>query len=273
MKSVLISQDLSCVGQVSSEVALPILAACGYQVGLLPTAILSTHTGGFGNNTYLDLSEEMKKITNHWHDAGIDFSAIYLGYLGGGAIDFWLNELEVVDNQFILIDPVMGDHGKLYSGMNNEYVEKMRQLVKQATILTPNLTEAMYLLNKKISLDNVDLAQARELAEELIEKFALSKVIITGIPLNNKIGIVGVEDKRAWSILEDKLSGSFFGTGDMFASSFLAGVLAKKGLKESAQIAGEFVKIAIKNTPNDQDRRFGPNYAAGLSYLMEECKK
>lgn len=136
MKNILISQDLSCVGQVSSEVALPILAACGYQTNLLPTALLSTHTGGFGNNTYLDLSEEMKKITHHWHEAGINFSAVYLGYLGGQAIDFWLNELEIMDPKLVLIDPVMGDHGKLYKGMNENYVRKMRQLVTKATILT-----------------------------------------------------------------------------------------------------------------------------------------
>ncbi|TSO25490.1 pyridoxamine kinase [Lactobacillus sp. LL6] len=269
MKNILISQDLSCVGQVSSEVALPILAACGYQTNLLPTALLSTHTGGFGNNTYLDLSEEMKKITHHWHEAGINFSAVYLGYLGGQAIDFWLNELEIMDPKLVLIDPVMGDHGKLYKGMNENYVRKMRQLVTKATILTPNLTEAMYLLDKKVNLDNVDILLAKNVAIQVAERFGLSKVVITGIPLKNKIGIVGFDNGKTWEILEDKLPGSFFGTGDIFASSFLAEILADKNLKEAAQIAGKFVKIAIKNTSDSQDKRFGPNYAAGLNWLME----
>ena len=273
MKSILVSQDLSCVGQVSAEVALPILASCGYQTSLLPTALLSTHTGGFGNNTYLDLSDEMKKISHHWHEMGINFSALYLGYLGGHAIDFWLNEIKTIDSKFVLIDPVMGDHGKLYSGMDDDYVRKMRKLVTYATVLTPNLTEAMYLLDEKNDLNNVDIFQAQEIAQKLTQKFDLSKVVITGIPLKNKIGMIGFEDGKTWEVLEEKLLGSFFGTGDMFASSFLAAILAHQGLKEATQIAAKFIKIAIKNTPRNQDQRFGPNYAAGLNYLMEECKK
>ena len=147
---VLISQDLSCMGQVSLSVALPILGACGLKPTVLPTTILSTHTGGFGNNTYLDLSHEMTQITKHWQELDISFKAAYLGYLGENALDFWLQNKELLSQKIILIDPAMADHGKMYRGLSQQYIEKMRQLVTKATILTPNMTEAAFLLGKKL---------------------------------------------------------------------------------------------------------------------------
>jgi len=125
-EKLLISQDLSCLGQVSLSVALPILGACGYQPDVLPTAILSTHTGGFGNNTFLALNNEMSKIIAHWQDEKITFKNLYLGYLGRNAIDFWIEHISDFRNTdlLILLDPAMADSGKLYSGLDIEYVEK-----------------------------------------------------------------------------------------------------------------------------------------------------
>lgn len=148
-EKLLISQDLSCLGQVSLSVALPILGACGYQPDVLPTAILSTHTGGFGDNTFLNLSSEMSKIIAHWQDQKIDFENLYLGYLGKEAIDFWIDHISNFKVSKVLLDPAMADSGKLYRGLNLDYVAKMRVLANFATILTPNLTEACLLLDKK----------------------------------------------------------------------------------------------------------------------------
>ncbi len=172
-EKLLISQDLSCLGQVSLSVALPILGACGYQPDVLPTAILSTHTGGFGNNTFLALNNEMSKIIAHWQDEKITFKNLYLGYLGRNAIDFWIEHISDFRNTdlLILLDPAMADSGKLYSGLDIEYVEKMRELAKRATILTPNLTEACLLLNKEYR--NFSINEIKEIAGELNEKFKL----------------------------------------------------------------------------------------------------
>lgn len=265
---VLISQDLSCMGQVSLSVALPILGACRLKPTVLPTAILSTHTGGFGNNTYLDLSHEMTQITKHWQELDISFKAAYLGYLGENALDFWLQNKELLSQKIILIDPAMADHGKMYRGLSQQYIEKMRQLVTKATILTPNMTEAAFLLGKKAEENTIQTATS--LAQELSTKFDIPNVIITGIDLSDeKIGEVGITEVKEWSLTQRRLPGSFFGTGDIFASVFLAAFIHQCSLKASCSIAADFVERAILNTPK-QDPRLGPNYAVGLSWLLEK---
>lgn len=164
----------------------------------------------------------------------------------------------------------MADHGKMYRGLDKDYVIKMRQLISKATILTPNITEAAFLLDK--DLTEVTLEKAQDLANELAQKFSIPNVIITGISLTKeKIGEVGVTEGRNWSLIQEKLPGSFFGTGDMFASVFLAAVMHGRSLETSCSIAADFVKFAILNT--DQDPLFGPNYAAGLPWLLHELEK
>lgn len=271
-EELLISQDLSCLGQVSLSVALPILGACGYQPDILPTAILSTHTGGFGDNTFLNLDSEMSKIVTHWQEQKIYFENLYLGYLGKGAIDFWLQHISTFKNSKVLFDPAMADSGKLYRGLDADYVIKMRMLANFVTILTPNLTEACLLLDKKYR--NFSINEIEELALELKKKFDLNEVLITGIPMQDKIKIVGVSSNDKTFVIETaKVERSFFGTGDMFASSLLAAILAGYSLKESSQVAATFVKMAIKATDLTQDKRLGPNYAGALSWLMKKVEE
>ncbi len=271
-EKLLISQDLSCLGQVSLSVALPILGACGYQPDVLPTAILSTHTGGFGDNTFLSLNSEMNKIIAHWQEQNIYFENLYLGYLGKDAIDFWLQHISTFKNSKVLFDPAMADSGKLYRGLDADYVIKMRMLANFVTILTPNLTEACLLLDKKYR--NFSINEIEELALELKKKFDLNEVLITGIPMQDKIKIVGVSSNDKTFVIETaKVERSFFGTGDMFASSLLAAILAGYSLKESSQVAATFVKMAIKATDLTQDKRLGPNYAGALSWLMKKVEE
>ena len=252
-EKLLISQDLSCLGQVSLSVALPILGACGYQPDVLPTAILSTHTGGFGDNTFLNLSSEMSKIIAHWQDQKIDHIS-----------NFKVSK--------VLLDPAMADSGKLYRGLNLDYVAKMRVLANFATILTPNLTEACLLLDKKYRSFSID--EIEELALELKKKFNVNEVLITGIQMQDKIKIAGVSARDTAFVIEtDKVKRSFFGTGDMFASSLLAAILAGYSLKESSQIAAIFVKMTIKATDSTRDKRLGPNYAGALSWLMKKVEE
>ncbi|WP_282805832.1 PfkB family carbohydrate kinase [Lactobacillus isalae] len=271
-EKLLISQDLSCLGQVSLSVALPILGACGYQPDVLPTAILSTHTGGFGDNTFLSLNSEMNKIIAHWQEQNIYFENLYLGYLGKGAIDFWLQHISTFKNSKVLFDPAMADSGKLYRGLDADYVIKMRMLANFVTILTPNLTEACLLLDKKYR--NFSINEIKELSLELKKKFDLNEVLITGISMQDKIKIVGVSSNDKTFVIETaKVERSFFGTGDMFASSLLAAILAGYSLKESSQVAATFVKMAIKATDLTQDKRLGPNYAGALSWLMKKVEE
>ena len=192
--------------------------------------------------------------------------------MGRNAIDFWIEHISDFRNtDLILLDPAMADSGKLYSGLDIEYVVKMRKLARQATILTPNLTEACLLLNKEYR--NFSINEIKEIAVELKEKFKLDGLVITGIFLENKVKMVGLaNDSKIFVIENEKITRSFFGTGDMFASSLLAGILAGYSLKESAQIAGDFVKLAIEKTDLKQDKRLGPNYAGALSWLMNKVE-
>lgn len=278
--NVLISQDLSCMGQVSLGVALPLLGACGFQPTVLPTALLSTHTGGFGANSYLDLSTEMIKILQHWEQLTTKFDAVYLGYLGAQPLDVLLEHLPRVcaKDCLFLVDPVMGDHEKLYRGFDDHYVAQMRQLVKKASLVTPNLTEAKLLLGMalKPTTSPVTLAEAQKIARQLAIQFEIPHVVLTGLDLaENQIGVVGYQlaDKLNWEIVQPKLPGNFFGTGDLFASVLLAGILRGYHVKSAAQIAMDFISQAITQTPANHDLRYGINYASAMVTLLNRLEK
>ena len=273
MKSVLISQDLSCVGQVSMSVALSILGASGLTTAALPTALLSTHTGGFGDNTFLDLSSELPKIWQHWQTERISFDAVYLGYLGQAASRAWESGLSDFAKQgkLILLDPAMADHGRFYRGFDESYVLQMQRLAKRATILTPNLTEALLLLGEAPD-SSVDAHRACVLTQRLAQKFALSKVVLTGVNLpDNRIANFGLtRGGQVWENVQDRLPYKYFGTGDLFASVLLAGLMHDFDLQKAADVAGQFVAKAIQATSPMQDQHFGPNYAAALPWLLDQ---
>ena len=275
-KSILISQDLSCAGQVSMAVALPILGALGFNPMILPTAILSTHTGGFGKNTYLDLSSEMEKIIAHWETIPLSFSAIYLGYLGNNPLDILLKKIDTLSpNAFFLLDPVMGDHGKMYRGFNENYAHQMQQLVKKADLITPNVTEAQLLLDKECTTGVLSSASALTLAKELNNKFKNKQILLTGIPKpDGKIGIVGVDNisQEIWQLETPKIGSSFFGTGDIFASVLLGALLHGNTLKEAAERAMHFISNTIKKNMqlNCVDPHFGLDYSLELPVLLKQ---
>lgn len=125
MTNILISEDISCLGQVSMTASLPVLAGFGFNPVVLPTAILSSHTGYLGN-TFLDMSTQLPEMLAQWRYLQLNFDAVYLGYLGHSALDFWLTNIAEFSKSLILLDPAMADHGKLYRGLDAVYVEKMR---------------------------------------------------------------------------------------------------------------------------------------------------
>ena len=159
-KKILTIQDISCVGQCSLTVALPILSACGLETCILPSAVLSTHTAGFSGFTFRDLTDDMPKIQEHWQKENIKFKAIYTGYLGSvKQVGYVRNILDTMgtDDCIRIVDPAMADNGKLYSIFNDEYVKAMRELCASADILIPNITEAAFLAE----------VEYRELTEKL----------------------------------------------------------------------------------------------------------
>ena len=159
---VLAINDISCVGRCSLTTSLPIISACGVECNVLPTAILSTHTGGFDGYTFCDLTKELDGILTHWKSLGLQFDFIYSGYLGSIA---QIETVLAIKKDFLakngkfIVDPVMGDGGKLYAGFTAEYVEKMRELCREADYILPNVTEACYLadLPYPLTKDNANI--------------------------------------------------------------------------------------------------------------------
>jgi len=249
-KRILTMQDLSCVGQCSLTVALPVLSAMGVEAAVLPTAILSTHTM-FKKWTYFDLTCEIENIYNGWRENDIKFEGFLLGYLGKKSL-MDLAEKAIDDfstqNAPIIIDPVFGDNGKLYGGFDLEYVKAMRNLVRRAHIVVPNLTELCFMLGWEYP-ESYD-KQYIESALREMKKYTSATVILTGVQFDGKIGEAILADGNIEYVMGEKLPTSYHGTGDIFASVFTANYLNGKGLAKSCENAGKFVADCIRSTPD-----------------------
>ncbi|WP_281165398.1 pyridoxamine kinase [Liquorilactobacillus sicerae] len=274
----LIVEDLSCAGQVSLTSALPILGAAGCQPTVLPTALLSTHTGGFGNNTYLDLSNEMVKIIQHWQTIPLTFSNVLLGYLGRQPAKIILNCLPLIStkNSFILLDPVMADNGQLYRGFDLNYVSQIRKLASQANLLTPNVTEAELLLGQTPTNGSITLTAAQNLLRDLKNVFPTTAIVLTGVTLKNQIAVLGLENfsREIWQVTATKKPGNFFGTGDLFASLLLAYLIHHYDLLTAVKLSMNFIlkNISAFEIKKTFDQRFGLDYSSQLPVLLKQLE-
>lgn len=248
MKKILTMQDLSCVGQCSLTVALPILSAYGIETCVLPTAVLSNHTM-FKSWSYLDLTKEIDNIFNEWKNNGFKFDAFLLSYLGKKEL------MEVAERCFdefsadgakIIIDPVFGDNGKLYGGFDLDYVAAMRKLLRRADIILPNVTEACFLTNTQYKED-YDAMFVMKLESRLTE-ITDAKIIITGAELGENIAEFIHGKKKGEIILHERLPVKKHGTGDIFASVFTAYYLMGKGVHNACNAAAKFVADCIRAT-------------------------
>lgn len=260
--------DLSGFGRASLTVVIPILSTMGVQACPLPTAVLSTHTGGFKNYHFVDLTEEMIRIIDHWKSLDITFDAIYSGFLGSPrqvdiVIDF-INSFTRPE-QLVLVDPVMGDNGKPYNLMGPEMIQEMRLLVGQADIITPNFTEAAFLLDEPYSED-IEEKQIKKWIERLCDK-GPGKVIITSVPVQGRPNVSAVvaydrEDGRFWKVDCTYIPAYYPGTGDAFASVIVSGLLQGDSLPIAIDRAVQFVSMTIRST-------FGYNYPSREGVLLE----
>lgn len=273
-KRMLTIQDISCVGQCSLTVALPILSACGIETAILPSAVLSTHTAGFSGYTFRDLSSDMPKINEHWVKENIKFDGIYTGYLGSKeqakyVIDIANSTLE--KNGKLFVDPAMADNGKLYPGFDEEYVFAMKTLCKKADYILPNITEACFLTDMEYKED-----YSRTYIDELIKKLldlGCKNVVLTGVSYcDGKTGVVVVEDGKYSYYEHDKLSNSCHGTGDIYASAFVGSMLCGKTGIQSAKIAADFTVDAIKETAKDKSHWYGARFEPVLQNLINYLK-
>ena len=245
--------DLSGFGRCSLTVILPILSAMGLQCCPVPTAFLSTHTGGFEGFTFLDMTEEMPKVANHWNTLGLDFQAIYSGFLGSERqihiVEDFIRTFRRKDT-VVVVDPVMGDHGEVYKTYTPAMCAGMAQLAAQADVITPNLTEAALLLGIPYETLSADEADCRSIAEQLSMDGRRS-VVLTGASAGPDLtGAVCFDAKtgRTDILQAERVPRTFLGTGDVFAS-VLTGTLVKgDALPEATRQAVDFVHACAART-------------------------
>ncbi len=274
--------DLSGVGKCSLTAALPVLSVCGVETSVLPTAVLSTHTGGFQNVVCRDLTESLLPMARHWKEEGCRFSSLYSGFLGSSAQIGMVEEIFRMFREpesLILVDPVMGDGGKLYRTYTEEMADGTIRLCREADLITPNMTEAFRLLGMPYSPG----PYSTELVEKILSKLCKlgpRMAVLTGVWLEEKrLGAAcrdQVSEETAYFLLP-RVEGTYCGTGDLFASCLLGGLLNGMHLSEACSLAVEFTHRAIVTThEQNRDYRFGPAFEGHLPWLgerMKACRK
>jgi pyridoxine kinase len=262
--------DISCFGKCSLTVALPVLSAAGIETSVIPTAVLSTHTGGFTGYTFRDLTEDIPAIAEHWKTLGLRFDAIYTGYLGSFAqlalVSRLIREFKNGDT-LVCVDPVMADGGKLYAAFGPDFPKGMAKLCAKADLILPNLTEAAFLLNEPYCAG----PYTKDYIETVLRRLAAlgpERVVLTGVwfePEHLGCAVYDAAADRVGYALNERIEGAYHGTGDVFASALIGAVLDGFPLLEAARIAVDFTVGSIRRTHEaGTDIRFGVNFEAGL---------
>ena len=273
---ILTIQDISCFGQCSITVALPVVSAFGIETAVLPSAVLSTHTSGFTDFTVRDLTEDLPAIKKHWEKEGIYFDAIYTGFIASMEQLDYIKDIinsRLKPGGIVFVDPAMADHGEFYNGFDQEFADKMGELCKLGDYILPNTTEACYILHKPWK-EEFSKEEMIEMAEEL-SAFTKRHVILKGdTHKENKLGML-VLDKTESSlefVYNDKVDYVSHGTGDVFASAFVGSTLIGKNPCSAARIAGEFTKKAIEKTIGDENHTYGVKFEQVILELNDLLK-
>ncbi len=266
-KRILTIQDISCVGQCSMTVAMPILSACGHETCILPTAMLSTHTGGFGKPVVTHLTQTIEETSAHWKSAQIDFDAILVGYLGSVAaiesVSRIADELLAPGGKLI-VDPAMADHGKLYSGFDAAYAEAMKDLCMKAHVMIPNITEAAMMAGLPYQ-ENYEQAYIAELLNTL----GGGDVVLTGVSYDPaETGISLRSGGKLSDYRHARVGKNYHGTGDMFAACFTGAWMQEKSMEEAIQIAADFTLRSIQATYENPAHWYGVKFETVLPWLM-----
>lgn len=269
-KKVLTIQDISCVGQCSLTVALPILSACGLETCVLPSAVLSTHTAGFSGYTFRDLTEDIPGIRAHWCKENIRFDGIYTGYLGSTRQISLVQEIFATcaaEGCLKVVDPAMADNGQLYPGFDMPYVEAMKLLCADADFVVPNITESCFLTGVEYK-EEYDRGYIDRLLTGLTA-IGCKNVILTGVSYApGKTGVVVLENGVYAYYEHDKLPNSCHGTGDIYASALVGAMLRGKTPYDAAGIAAEYTMDCIRTTASLPNHWYGAAFEPVLGNLI-----
>lgn len=268
--------DISCFGRCSLTVALPIISAAGIEVSAIPTAVLSTHTGGISGYTFRDLTDDIIPIAEHWESLNLNFDALYSGFLGS------FEQIHIVTEVFqkfrkkdnlLIADPVMADNGELYKVFPDNFPAGMRTLCGSADVIMPNITEAAFLLGESYREGPYSTAYIEALLRRL-SKLGPKQVVLTGVYFDeDQLGAASYnanKDEINFSFAK-RIDGYFHGTGDVFGSALVAALLKGQTLSQAAAIAVDFTVKSIERTKQaGSDIRFGVNFEQGLLELAQK---
>ncbi len=273
---ILAIHDISCVGRCSLTVAVPIISSVGIECSGLPTAVLSTHTGGFARYTYKDLTDDMIPIDKHWQTLDIKFDAFYTGFLGSfkqiGIVKRLFEDLSH-DGTRIYVDPVMADKGRLYPVFGPDFPAGMRELCEMADVITPNLTELCFMLD----IEYKDGPYTREYIDSVLEQareFGIRKIVLTGIGFRDgEVGAVyrDYATGETGEVMRKEIPGYYYGTGDVFSSAFVGAHESGLSLDNAVTAAVNLTVGSIVRTYDAKaDVRYGVNFEAGLKDYIAE---
>ncbi len=268
-KRVLTVQDISCFGQCSLAVASPVISACGVETCVLPSAVLSTHTMGFKGYTCRDLTQDMRDIVKHWDSQNINFDAVYSGYLSDA------RQIETVKQIFStrlrggglrIVDPVMGDFGRMYPAFDGAFADAMRGLCATADVILPNVTEACLLAGEEYR-ERYDESFVKGLAASL-SALGAKQIVLTGVSYNDdSTGVAVFSQSGDFYYSHRRINRSCHGTGDLFSSAFTGALMNGKSAERAARIAADFVLDCIDSTP--ASHWYGVRFERCLPSLIE----
>ena len=269
MKRLLTIQDISCIGQCSTTVALPIVSACGVECAILPPAILSNHTGGFKSWSFADLTAEMPSIEKKWIEQRIKFDAFYTGYVCESHIEPILSIVRTCSAEGALrfVDPAMADNGSLYAGFAADFPSKMARLCDGADYILPNLTEAAFLTGSEVKLSGYTHAEIEHLVTKL-HALGAKNVVLTGVGFDpGEVGSAVSDGNRIEYDFNPRLERASHGTGDVFASVFAGAVMRGRSAIEAAALAADIVCESIRLT--DAGHWYGVSFEKAIPALVK----
>ncbi|MBR2043603.1 MAG: pyridoxamine kinase [Clostridia bacterium] len=272
-KRVVAIHDISCFGKCSLTVALPILSACGAECAVIPTAVLSTHTGGFSGFTFRDLTEDILPVASHWRSEGITADVFYTGYLGSNKqAEIVKRTIEMLRTSasLVIVDPAMADFGKLYTGFSDDFPLAMLSLCQCAEIIVPNITEACMLTG----MEYKEGPYSEEYIEILIRRTADltgASVVLTGVCFDDRrIGAAICEKGDIKYALTRRIPAVYHGTGDVFASAMTGALINDRSLQAAVQIAVNFTRECIEKTLEENpEREYGVNFESAIPELFK----
>jgi len=275
-KNVVTLQDISCFGKCSVTVALPVISAMGLSCAVIPTAVLSTHTGGFKGYTFRDLTDDIPAVSEHWQREGLTFDGIYTGYLGSKRqISLVMDFIRCHRRDgLVFVDPAMADNGQLYTGFDMDFVASMRELCTKADIIVPNITEASMMLGREYKASGYGEDYIHSMLRELCS-LGCKRALLTGVSYDaDHRGCVcyDSETDSFESYFAENMPIETHGTGDVFASSFFGALMLGADMAAAMKIAVDFAVVSIKATVGDSSHWYGVKFEKCLPLLIESIK-